>query len=141
RTNTNMAVWGMYNTSSLGTATPQLTLLQTSVPSLTYTNPDAVPQRPGPLPYGSSLSPPGSLAFIDVGDVRVQSATYSGGRLFATLTTAVADASGNPLVAAGYLVISPVFRGGVLSAQVLRQGYVAAKNNSIVAPSVAVNPQ
>jgi len=141
RTNTSMAIWAMYNTSSLGTATPLLTLLQTSVPSITYTLPDPAPQKPGPLPYGSSLSPPGTLAFLDVGDFRVQSASYSGGRLYAALSTAVTDESGHTRAAAGYIVVSPAFRSGVLSAQLLRQGYVAAKNNYVIAPAVAVNPQ
>jgi hypothetical protein len=139
---TSMAVWAMYNTSTLRTPNPNLTLVQINVPTLTYAFPDVARQRPGPLPYGSTLIPPGVLAFIDGGDQRIQSASYAGGRLYATVSTDVTDEAGRHVVGAGYVIFSPTFRSGTLGAQVLRQGYVAANNNNhVLRPAVAVNPQ
>ena len=138
----SMAVWGMYNTSTLLTPNPNLTLVQINVPTITYIFPDVARQRPGPLPYGSTLSPPGTLAFIDGGDQRLQSLSYAGGRLYATVSTQVTDEAGRSVVGAGYVVFSPTFRTGALRSPVLRQGYLAASNsNHILRPAVAVNPQ
>jgi hypothetical protein len=87
------------------------------------------------------LSPPGLLAFIDGGDSRILSATYSGGRLFVTLPTQVVDETGRSLVGAAYVIFSPTFRAGALAAPVLRQGYLAAKGNHLLRPAVAANPR
>jgi hypothetical protein len=140
-TNNDMAIWAMQNTSSLGTAAPDPRLIRTSVRTIAYLIPDAVPQRPGPLPYGSTLQPPGVLAYLDPGDARTLSASYAGGRLYATLATGLTDLQGRSTAGAGYVVFSPVFRNGTLSVLVLRQGYLAARNNHILYPAVAVNPQ
>jgi hypothetical protein len=135
-----LAIWALMNTASLATVTPNLTLFETIVPSLAYVAPGSVPQRPGPLPYGSSLTPPRTVpANIDGGDIRVLSACYSGGRLFATLSTVVSDANGTGVVAVGYAILSPTFRGGVLSARGLYQGYLLVNNNHLLRPAVAVN--
>jgi hypothetical protein len=137
----NLAVWAMGNTGSLGSASPNLSLTRTNVPVLTYTFPDVANQRPGPLPYGSSLSPPGALSFLDGGDPRVLSVSYSGGRLYATLATQVTDDSGRLLVGAAYVILSPSFRAGTLTAPVLRKGYLMVRNNHLLRPAIAVTPQ
>lgn len=136
-----LTIWAMYNTSSLGTASPNLSLTQITVPTLTYVFPDVATQRPGPLPYGSSLFPPGPLPYIDGGDTRVLSVSYAGGRLYATLATGVADETGRNHVGGAWVIFSPTFRGGILAAPVLRQGYLAAPNNDLLRPAIAVNPQ
>lgn len=137
----NLAVWAMANTGSLATANPSLTLSFASVPTLTYLTPPVAVQRSGPLPYGSSLSPAGRLAYIDGADCRILSLTYAGGRLYATLATRVSDTSGNPLVGGAYFVLTPTYRNGVVSALPLRQGYLVVNGNDVLAPSIAVNAQ
>jgi hypothetical protein len=137
----NLAVWAMSNTGSLGSGSPSLSLTRTNVQVLTYTFPDVANQRPGPLPYGSSLSPPGALSFLDGGDPRVLSVSYSGGRLYATLATQVTDEGGRLLVGAAYVILSPTFRAGTLMTSVLRQGYVMVRNNHLLRPAIAVTPQ
>jgi hypothetical protein len=137
----NLAVWAMGNTGSLGSGSPNLSLTRTTVPVLTYTFPDVATQRPGPLPYGSSLFPPGTLSFLDGGDPRVLSVSYSGGRIYATLATQVRDESGRLLVGGAYVIMSPSLRSGVLMSSVLRQGYLMVSNNHVLRPSIAVNAQ
>lgn len=136
-----LSVWAMYNTGTLGSANPAPILTRITVPSLNYAFPDVATQRPGPLPYGSTLLPPGMLAYLDGGDMRILSLSYAGGRLYTTLATQVTDENGRRLVGGAYVILSPAFRAGVLAAQVLRQGYLMARNNHVLRPAVAVNPQ
>jgi hypothetical protein len=136
----SVAVWAMYNTASLAGPNPLLTLTRITVPSLTYYLPGKATQKDGPLPYGSTLYPPGVLAYLDGNDTRILSATYAGGRLFATLATQVYDESNRGFVGGAYFILSPTFRGE-LAARMLRQGYILAANNHVLRPAVAVNPQ
>jgi hypothetical protein len=131
-----LGVWAMTNTASLATSTPSPTLLQSTVPIVSYYAPDAAPQRPGPLPYGATKT--GVLPLIDGGDTRTQSAVYAGGRLYVTLATQVLDSSGKAVTGAAYAILSPTVRAGVLSAFVLRQGYLAVNGNHLLRPTVAV---
>jgi hypothetical protein len=138
---TNLSLWAMSNTSSLATANPSPVLTQTIVPTLLYSPPPNANQRPGPLPYGSSLTPQGLLALLDGSDSRILSLSYSGGRLYATLGTLVTDASGHFLAGGAYVILSPTFRGGVLAASVQRNGYLLVQNNHLLRPAIGVNPQ
>jgi hypothetical protein len=135
------ALWALTNTASLGTAQPNLTLIETVVPGLSYTFPDVATQRAGPLPYGSTLVPPGQLAFLDGDDCRVQSLVYSGGRLFLTLSTQLVDSNNHFVDAGAYAILLPTYRGGVLNANIQRQGYLTVTNNHVLNPAVAVNAQ
>jgi hypothetical protein len=139
-----LAIWALSNTASIQSSSPGLLLTQTTVTTLAYTYPNVATQRPGPLPYGSSLDPPtGVLAFIDGGpDSRILSAAYAAGRLFATLATQVTDQNGKSLVGGLYAIITPTFTaGGVLGGSVLKQGYLAATGEHLLRPAVAVNPE
>ena len=137
----NVAVWAMTNTSSLGTQTPSPVLTRTILPTLPYSFPDVATQRPGILPYGSTLMPPGRLAFLDGNDTRVLSLVYAGGRLYTTLAADVTDETGRHAVGGMYAIISPTLRDGALLTRVLRQGYLAARGNHILRPAIAVNAQ
>jgi hypothetical protein len=135
-----LAVWALSNTGSLDSANSKLVLSEVITPTLSYVAPDVATQRPGPLPYGSTLHPPGLLAKIDGGDSRVQSVAYAGGRLYVTLATQVTDEVGHNFVGGAYVILSPTFRG-VLSSFTLRQGYLRVSNNHLLRPAIAVNPQ
>jgi hypothetical protein len=137
----NFAIWALTNSASL-TTTPNLTLIQTIVPAMSYTFPNPATQRPGPLPYGLSLVPPGQLAYIDGGfNSRVLSLVYSGGRLYVTFATQALDQNGRAVVAGGYAILSPTFRGGRLAAPVLRRGYLVVNNNNVLRPAISVTAQ
>ncbi|MDQ6663830.1 MAG: hypothetical protein M3Z23_05515, partial [Acidobacteriota bacterium] len=94
-------------------------------------------QRPGPIPYGSSLG--ARLPVIDGGDTRVLSVTYSGGRLYSTFATKVTDENGTTLVGGAYVILSPTFRAGILAAPVFREGYLLVKNNHLLRPAIGIN--
>jgi len=139
RTNGGLALWALRNTSSLATPTPNPILARTIVTILPYTPPGVAAQKPGPIPYGSSLF--ANLAFLDGGDNRVQALSYSSGRLYLTFPTSVNDENGRNLVGGAFVVLSPSLRSGVLGATVINQGYLIAKNNNLLFPAIAVNAQ
>ena len=134
----NLAIWAMTNTSSLG-GNPNLTLTEVTVPTLSYSTPNPVRQRPGSTPYGTSLGRP--LEFLDGGDFRVQSTMYAAGQLWVTLETLTTDTSGNFVTGIAYIIFSPSYRSGTISAPVLRQGTLLVTGNHLLRPALAVNPQ
>jgi hypothetical protein len=134
-------LWALTNTASLNT-TPDLTLMQTVIPALPYAFPDVAVQRPGPLPYGSSLFPPGQLSLIHGGrDSRVLSLVYAAGRLYVTFATDAVDKNGKRLVAGAWAVLFPSLRGLELTAPVWRSGYLMLTNSNVLRPAVAVTAQ
>ena len=141
--NQSLAVWAMSNTASIQSASPNPQLTQTTIATLAYNYPNVAAQRSGPLPYGSTLVPPGALAFLDGGvDSRILSLAYAGGRLFATLATQISDGLTFSVVGGAYVILSPTLRSGVLGAPVLKQGFIAASpNDHILRPAIAVNSQ
>src|SRR5260370_13925051 len=66
-----VAVWTLFNTSSLNTSTPHLGLKKSVVLVGSYSNPTVnVEQKPGHLPYGTSVVGPNPpLPLLDAGDV------------------------------------------------------------------------
>jgi len=136
----NVSLWAMTNTASLSASSASLLLTQTIIPTEWYYYPGVASQRPGPIPYGASLTPPGQLEYIDGNpDSRVQSLSYAGGRLFLTLPSQVTDSAGNSVVGGAYMILSPTYRSGTLAATLLQQGYLSVTNNHILRPAVAVN--
>ena len=136
-----MAIYAMQNTSSLATATPNLTLTETLVQTLAYSSPPAATQpQSGPIPYGATQG----FTFprpLDGGDTRLQSVVYSGGRLYVTLGTQVTDANNSVLAGGAYVVISLALRGGLITASALRQGYLLVNGAHLLRPAIAVDAQ
>jgi len=134
-----LAVWALTNTSSLATPNPAPALASVRVPILPYVVPDIATQKPGPAPYGASFVPPApGVPWLDGGDSRVQSVSYSGGRLYVTFATSVTDQRGSRRVGGAYVVLSPVLRS-TFSAAVLNQGYLLVDGNHVLRPALAVN--
>ncbi len=136
----SLAIWAMSNTASLQGSSPSLLLTETTAPILTYVYPSIATQPIGPLPYGSTLFPPGQLPYLDGGlDSRVLSVSYAGGRLFATLAAQVTDDLGESVVGGVYAIFSPTLRSGTLSATTLKKGYLSVEGNHLLRPAIAVN--
>ena len=133
------ALWAMTNTSAvdhLSTSAPSLIRAVTN--TITYNPPSDALQRAGPLPYGSTQIP-GYEPPVDGSDSRMLCVAYSGGRLYATFGTQVKDENGRLLAGVAYMIFSPTLRGGVLSPNILRQGFLLVNNNNLLRPAVAVN--
>lgn len=137
-----ISIWAMYNTSSIQGSNPNPILIRITTPTLTIVRPAPTTQKPGLLPYGSTLFPPsGILTRIDGGDNRILSASYAGGRLYVTVASALTDDNNLPVVGGAYFILSPTFRGGALDVPVLRQGYIAVNHNNLLRSAIAVNAQ
>jgi len=115
-------------------------LFRITLPALLYQSPSNVAQKTGPLTYGSTLAPPGLEALIDGSDSRVLSVAYVAGRLYVAFGTEVSDGT-HLLAGAAYVILSPTFRGGLLAAKVLGEGYLTVANNSLLRPAIGVNAQ
>ena len=88
-----LAIWALTNTRSLDSANPNLDLRAVVVETQSYhfaTIPAV--QKKGFHPLGESLNEP--VEKLDSGDFRVVSATYSSGRLWATLASQMLDTAG-----------------------------------------------
>jgi hypothetical protein len=137
----DLAIWALTNTHSLTTSAPDLGLTEVLLPTEAYFSPNVANQRPGPLPYGSSLEPPGLLPYLDGGDTRLLSLSYSGGLLYATLATEVTNSTtGHIFVGGAYFIISPTLANNALKASIHRQGYVHVADNHLLRPALAINP-
>jgi hypothetical protein len=104
-----------------------------------YSSPPNAAQKPGPLPYGSTISP-GFEAPLDTSDCRMLSLVVAAGRLYAAFDAFVQDHNGNSLAGIAYFVLSPTFRG-TLGATVLAQGTLGVANDNLLKPAFGVNPQ
>lgn len=134
-----MGLWAMSNTSALATGIGMPSLMRVPIPTMPYIRPDIATQPPGFRPYGMSLIPPGPLPFIDAGDTRLLSLIYAGGRLHATLSTAITDGSGRTVTGAAYLILAPTYRGGIPNATVVNQYVFAVEGNHLLRPAVGVD--
>lgn len=134
--NNNVALWAITNTSSLATGTPNLSLIETIVPTEFYMDPGNVPQRAGPTPLGGTNS---ILEFLDGGDTRVQSVQYVNAQLYLTMEAAIVDDNGQYVVGTAYVVLAPIFRGSTLNAPVTSQGYFYVDGDHLLRPAMAVN--
>lgn len=134
-----LALWAMSGTNSLATGNPNPMLVQVTIPALNYTSPDVATQPSGYAPLGTNQESP--IEFLDGGDTRVQCLTYAGGSLYLTFPTGVTDQNGRFVVGGAYVVLSPTYRFGTLTAQVLNEGYLLVNGNHLLRPALAVNAQ
>ncbi|THF84017.1 hypothetical protein E7T09_21155 [Deinococcus sp. KSM4-11] len=154
-----LVVWGLTNTKSLDSATPDLALNAGTVRVNSYAVPPAATQRPGTFPLGQCINDttlatpfgPGCwrylfttepahnevLSPIDSGDSRVQQVMYADGKLWTTLGTAVND-NGTDRTGAAWFILKPQTNKNKADAKVVRQGVVSVSGNNLLYPTVAV---
>lgn len=159
----HMVVWALTNTSTLGSASPTVSLHQSVVETLTYVHPHHALQADGPTPFLDCLNLGNDCFFgdfgqpqqeapypLDAGDGRVMSSFLADGVLWTTADTALEGTGAALWHGDGtfdaideregviYAAFEPSWSGGVLSAGVLQQGYVAVEGNNITYPSLIV---
>ena len=102
----SLALWALTNTRSLDSLTPDLNLSAVAVNTQAFHFPTgAAVQKSGFHPLGASLGEP--VEKLDPGDFRVISATYSCGRLWATLGSEMLDGQGTRRIVAEYFAFRP----------------------------------
>ena len=136
-----IAVWALSNTASLSDPTPALKLRSTIVQSEPFGVPPDAMQKIGPTELGGLIAE--KPQFIATNDQRMQQAVFADGKLWSALTTIVAvDGDAVPRAGIAYFALAPsVAPDGAVKAQLVRQGYVAARNTDLFYPALAVAPR
>jgi hypothetical protein len=131
-----IAVWSLGNTGALRSGNPAaVTLAHTVISSETYGQPGNAPQKAGDFPQGQLLGEPENQ--LAGNDDRMNQVVYANGMLWSGVNTVIGDGS---QVGIAYFIVSPKLIGQSLSATMAKQGYVTVDNNSVLFPSIGVNP-
>jgi len=149
RQSTQLLVWTLSNTSSLGT-TPSLNLDHKTLSVGLYVVPPRSQQKVGNTPLIDCLNmhscstnfllgapdpfAPEHEADIDSNDTRMQQVVYANGRLWGALDTAV-NSSANTRAGVEWFVVNPAGGGSIVN-----QGYLAVSQNNVTYPAIAVTP-
>jgi hypothetical protein len=135
-----IAVWAMLNTSSLSSVHPRPTLTNEIITSQVYGQPPPARQKPGPFPLGMSLCD--KLERLESNDDRMNQVVFENGKLWSGVNTIVGGYNGQEVRAGiAYFVVDPGVNGGVLTANITKQGYVAAPGkDSVIFPAIGATP-
>src|SRR6266852_1304917 len=146
RLDNRLTVWAMMNTSTLNTVTPDVSLVNDVIDTEAYGQPPATDQKPGPTPFldflATALHIKNHEVLLADNDDRLQQVTFANGLLWTSVPTVVKTPHGPVRAGAAWFIVSPSVSGGMLTASVFNQGYVAidsAKQDSVLFPSVGVN--
>ena len=136
----SLAIWALTNTRSLDSPTPDLNLSAVAVNTQAFHFPTgAAVQKKGFHPLGASLGEP--VEKLDPGDFRVISATYSCGRLWATLGSEMLDGQGTRRFVAEYFAFHPQINFPFFTATLVTQGIVSRTGANLLYPAITVNAQ
>jgi hypothetical protein len=159
-----LVVWGLSDTSSLGSASPDPVLHHTIVKTIPYVLPPLALQKDGPTPLLKCINLGKKCVGdprpfkqegpypLDAGDTRIMGSFLQHGVLWGTLDTALKGTGGSgwsvdnqfapePLhqkAGVAYFAIRPDWGYRGLHATVKTQGYVGAKDANLTFPSIAV---
>jgi hypothetical protein len=140
-----VAVWALSGTSTLGSATPHVTLTSAVLPSEVYGQPPDAAQPDGPRPLADALRALGfpaaavKLELIAGNDDRMNAAVFAAGKLWSAVNTVVKTPNGPTRVGIAWFAITPsVANSGLVSGTVAQQGYVAVNQQSVLYPSFAI---
>jgi hypothetical protein len=139
-TENSLGIWALTNTCSLDSPTPDLHLSAVVVNTQPFHFPTrAAVQKSGFHPLGASLGDP--VERLDPGDFRVISATYSSGRLWATLGSEMVDGQGARRIVAEYFAFSPQINFPFFTVTLVTQGIVSKSGANLLYPALVVNAQ
>lgn len=145
-----IAVWALTGTSTLNSSSPSVHLTNTVISSEVYGQPPDSAQKPGSNPLGAVVAPlegfgkPGNNPaqpenFLNSNDDRMNQVVYANGMLFSGVNTVVAS-NGASRTGIAYFVVTPSVSGGQVSGTMTNQGYVSLQFDSVMFPSIGVNP-
>jgi hypothetical protein len=159
----DLLVWALTNTASLGTSNSALALSHTTLAVNQYGIPPKSDQKAGDFPLGqcindttitsSSWNGPGCWrafflprdqpahneveSHLDSNDTRMQQVVYANGKLWGALDTAL-TLSGTNKAGIAWYIVSPSVSGAGVSASVAQQGYLGLTNNNVTYPAIGV---
>jgi hypothetical protein len=149
----SIVAWALTNTRSLDSASPRLGLSNNRVGVRRYSLPPAANQKPGPAPLLECVNDdpcstfllgapdpfkPEALAALDSNDTRMQQVTYTGGRLYGALDTAV-TVGGAAKAGIGWYIVRPSLHGSSVRADLAAQGQLGLAGNNLTYPAIGVN--
>lgn len=141
-----IAVWSLTGTRSLNGADPDVALHHVVLTSETYGLPinTGATQKNGPTPLRDILNAPpindkDPLETINANDSRMNQVVDVNGILYGGVNTTVTSATGPARVGIAFFAVRAAGDGGFLFARIRHQGYVAADNENVLFPSIAVD--
>jgi hypothetical protein len=159
-TDNRIGLWSATNTRQLDRNDPEVEIERTILDTGTYTFPPSANQKVGntplrdclndttlPTPFGPGcwqlfFDPPAPAheveGVLDSSDSRFLTATYAAGLLWGALGTGV-KVDGKVKAGIAYYVIRPNAED-LEESRIVKQGYVAVKDNNVIYPSIAVTP-
>ena len=149
----SIVTWSLTNTRSLDSAHPAVELHDTRVGVRTYSLPPEATQKAGPFPLGECLNddPCATLVLgapdpdkpevestLDSNDTRMQQVTYTGGRLYGALDTAV-TVGGHSQAGIGWYIVRPQSHRSSVRASLVNQGQLGLAGNHLTYPAIGIN--
>jgi hypothetical protein len=160
-----LVAWSLTNTSSLDSATPNLSLSNRILPVGTYALPPKQ-QQPGSgtapgvnVPQGHCINDTTTATIAGTGcwrllvgpnahnevvsrpdsnDTRMQQVSYANGKLWGALDTALNPDGGPQRAGVAWYIVKPDTSSGTLSANVAMQGYLGATGFDFTYPAIGV---
>jgi hypothetical protein len=146
-----LLVWALTNTSSLGSATPTLTLSNAKLDVGQYTLPPKATQKSGSQPLRECLNQnkcsvalegikdpfAETSAALDSNDTRMQQVTWVNGKLWGAIDTGL-SVSSSKQAGVEWFEVSPSTATGALTASVSNQGYLGLGNDNLTYPAIGV---
>ncbi|GAB1693695.1 hypothetical protein [Krasilnikovia sp. M28-CT-15] len=151
----SIVTWSLTNTRSLDSARPAVRLHDTRVGVHRYSLPPLADQKAGPAPLAECLNTPAcatvllgapdplapeTLSRLDSNDTRMQQVTYTGGRLYGALDTAV-PAGGATKAGIGWYIVQPRSSSSSVHASLLRQGQLGLAGSHLIYPAIGVTAE
>ena len=149
RRSNQLLVWTLTNTTSLDSDSPDVHLARAVLSVGLYVVPARSEQKVGDTPLADCLNFKACSIFlngfrdpfapnheypVDSNDTRMQQVVFANGHLWGALDTAV-NSSANTRAGIEWFVVDPTAAGGP---QLVNQGYLAAKQNNVTYPAIAV---
>jgi hypothetical protein len=148
-----IAVWALTGTNTLSSDEPSLQLSHRVLRSEAYGSNVAAgfgaTQKSGPTPLRDFLNAPpfnetNPLSQLNANDSRMNQVTFANGKLFGAVNTAITSRGKPNRVGIAYFVVGVQGDAqgegdNAVSAQIAKQGYVAANGENVLFPSIGVN--
>jgi hypothetical protein len=141
----DLLVWTMSNTGSLGTASPAPSLSVKLLSSEQYGVPTRSVQKVGDFPLGQCLNDAACSTFLiggpdpyteveyplDSNDSRMQQVTFANGKLWGALDTAL-TIDGQNQAGVAWFIVNPS------AGKIAKQGYLGLSGNNLTYPAIGV---